>query len=125
MSDPLVGNRPTGFNPDYHYVIKDIRRVGILAGSFISCLGDVGNNPAFITGIRLVAWICYKGGQVVRQRWPYATKLTISLLLLAFFIYLLTRFREIVPPIIIAVIIAYILNPIVNFIQNKVRLPRA
>ena len=37
-SDPLVGNRPTGFNPDYHYVIKDIRRVGILAGSFIVVL---------------------------------------------------------------------------------------
>ncbi len=37
-SDPLVGNRPTGFNPDYHYVIKDIRRVGILAGSFIIVL---------------------------------------------------------------------------------------
>ncbi len=38
MSDPLVGNRQTGFNPDYHYVIKDIRRVGILAGSFIVVL---------------------------------------------------------------------------------------
>ena len=62
---------------------------------------------------------------MVRQRWPYATKLTISLLLLAFFIYLFTRFREIFPPIIIAIIIAYILNPIVNLIQRKVRLPRA
>jgi hypothetical protein len=38
ISDPLVGNRPTGFNPDYHYVIKDIRRVGILAGSFFVVL---------------------------------------------------------------------------------------
>ena len=56
---------------------------------------------------------------MVRQRWPYATKLTISLLLLAFFIYLFTRFREIIPPIIIAIIIAYILNPIVNFIQKQ------
>ena len=36
--DPLVGNRPTGFNPDYHFVIRDIRRVGILAGSFIAIL---------------------------------------------------------------------------------------
>jgi predicted PurR-regulated permease PerM len=62
---------------------------------------------------------------VERQRWPYATKLTISLLLLVFFIYLFTRFREIIPPIIIAIIIAYILNPIVNFIQRRVRLPRA
>jgi hypothetical protein len=38
ISDPLIGNRPTGFNPDYHYVIKDIRRVGILAGSFLIVL---------------------------------------------------------------------------------------
>ena len=59
-----------------------------------------------------------------RPHWPYATKLTISLLLLAFFIYLFARFREIIPPIIIAVIIAYILNPIVNFMQNRLHLPR-
>jgi hypothetical protein len=38
ISDPLIVNRPTGFNPDYHYVIKDIRRVGILAGSFLIVL---------------------------------------------------------------------------------------
>jgi predicted PurR-regulated permease PerM len=62
---------------------------------------------------------------VVRQRWPYATKLTISLLILAFFIYLFTRFRDILPPIIIAIIIAYILTPIVNLFQRKLRLPRA
>ncbi len=62
---------------------------------------------------------------MVRQRWPYATKLVVSLLLLAFFIYLLTRFREIIPPIIIAIILAYIFNPIVNFLQSKIQLPRA
>ncbi len=37
-ADPLAGNRPTGFNPDYHFVIQDVRRVGILAGSFILVL---------------------------------------------------------------------------------------
>ncbi len=37
-ADPLVGSRPGGFNPDYHFVISDIRRVGILAGSFIVVL---------------------------------------------------------------------------------------
>jgi predicted PurR-regulated permease PerM len=61
---------------------------------------------------------------VDRSHWPYATKLTISLLLLAFFIYLLTRFREIIPPIIIAIIIAYILSPIVNFLHIWFNLPR-
>ena len=59
-----------------------------------------------------------------RPHWPYATKLTISLLLLAFFIFLLSRFREIIPPIIIAIIIAYILNPIVNFLKRRFHLPR-
>ncbi len=59
-----------------------------------------------------------------RPHWPYATKLTISLLLLAFTIYLLSRFHDIVVPIIIAIIIAYILNPIVNFFQNRLHLPR-
>jgi len=38
IPEPLVGSRPTGFNPDYHFVIRDIRRVGILAGSFIVIL---------------------------------------------------------------------------------------
>lgn len=38
IADPLVSNRPTGFNPDYSYVYKDLRRVGILAGIFIITL---------------------------------------------------------------------------------------
>lgn len=59
-----------------------------------------------------------------RSSWPYATKLTISLLLVAFFIYLLSRFHEIIAPIIIAIIIAYILNPIVNSFQRWLRIPR-
>lgn len=37
-SDPLQGGRPTGFNPDYQHVIRDIRRVALLAGSFIIIL---------------------------------------------------------------------------------------
>jgi len=35
IDDPLIVNRPSGFNPDYSSVIRDLRRVGILAGSFI------------------------------------------------------------------------------------------
>ena len=37
-TDVLVGNRPSGFNPDYQHVVRDIRRVGILAGAFIIIL---------------------------------------------------------------------------------------
>ncbi len=57
-------------------------------------------------------------------RWPYATKLTISLLLLAFFLYLLARFHQLLAPLVIAVIIAYILNPIVNYLQNRLHVRR-
>jgi predicted PurR-regulated permease PerM len=60
-----------------------------------------------------------------RQPWPYATKLTISLLLLLFFLYLLSRFQQIVAPIIISIIIAYILTPVVNNIQKRLHLPRS
>jgi len=38
ITDPLLANRPSGFNPDYHLIIRDIRRVGLLAGSFIVVL---------------------------------------------------------------------------------------
>jgi predicted PurR-regulated permease PerM len=62
---------------------------------------------------------------VERSRWPYATKLTISLLLLVFFIYLFSQFNQIIPPIIIAIIIAYILNPIVNSLQRRIHFPRS
>jgi predicted PurR-regulated permease PerM len=62
---------------------------------------------------------------VERPHWPYATKLTISLLLLAFLVYILRQFHEIIPPIIIAIIIAYVLNPFINLFQTRIRLPRA
>jgi hypothetical protein len=38
IADPLINNRPTGFNSDYQFVIRDLRRVGILAGAFIIIL---------------------------------------------------------------------------------------
>jgi hypothetical protein len=38
VADPLMTNRTTAFNPDYQYVVRDLRRVGILAGSFVIVL---------------------------------------------------------------------------------------
>lgn len=39
---PVSYNRPAGvsteFNPDYSFVIKDLKRIGVLAGSFIVIL---------------------------------------------------------------------------------------
>jgi hypothetical protein len=37
VSSPVAGQTP-GFNPDYSYVLADLRRIGILAGSFIVVL---------------------------------------------------------------------------------------
>lgn len=33
-----IRNRPDEFNPDYSYVKKDLRTIGILAGIFITAL---------------------------------------------------------------------------------------
>ena len=37
-SPSTASNRPFEFNPDYTPVIKDLRRIGMLAGSFILIL---------------------------------------------------------------------------------------
>lgn len=59
-----------------------------------------------------------------RPRWPFQVKLMVSLLLLAFFIYLLSRFHQVVSPLVLAVILAFILSPIVNFLQFRLKLAR-
>ena len=41
--DPLMTNRTTAFNPDYQYVVRDLRRVGILAGSFVISFSGFGD----------------------------------------------------------------------------------
>jgi predicted PurR-regulated permease PerM len=60
-----------------------------------------------------------------RPRWSSQTKTVVSILLLAFFIFLVYRFREIIPPLIIAIILAYVLTPLVNRIQKRWRIHRA
>ena len=35
---PIMGHSKSTFNPDYSYVSKDLRRIGMLAGSFITIL---------------------------------------------------------------------------------------
>jgi predicted PurR-regulated permease PerM len=62
--------------------------------------------------------------QEQRVRWSSRTKIVISLLLLAFAIYLLYRFRIILAPLILAVIISYILTPVVTFSQKRLHIPR-
>ena len=59
-----------------------------------------------------------------RPRWPYPTKIVISVILLALGIYLLRAFSAVIPPFIIAVIIAYVLSPVANSLHRRLRLPR-
>ncbi|MEN8171442.1 MAG: AI-2E family transporter [Chloroflexota bacterium] len=59
-----------------------------------------------------------------RRPWLPRTKLTVSLLLLGLFIYLLSRFSEVIPPIILAGILAYAINPVVNKLDQRFSWPR-
>jgi len=56
--------------------------------------------------------------------WSSQTKLIISLLVLAGAIYLLNKFSAVIAPIVLAVILAYILPPLVNRLQKFTHLPR-
>ena len=60
----------------------------------------------------------------VRKSWPYPTKLTISLLVLVFFLYLFNRFSSVIPPFILAGILAYIISPLSNMLNQRFHLHR-
>ncbi|MGE5221892.1 MAG: AI-2E family transporter [Omnitrophica WOR_2 bacterium] len=57
-------------------------------------------------------------------RWSSQTKLVVTLLLLALVVYLLYRFRFFLASLALAVILAYILSPLVKLFQNRLRLSR-
>ncbi len=59
-----------------------------------------------------------------RSIWSSSTKLAVSLLLLALAIYLLARFQVAITPVILAVILAYVLSPLVNFVQMTMKVSR-
>jgi predicted PurR-regulated permease PerM len=59
-----------------------------------------------------------------RPRWSPSTKLTVLLLLLGLGIFLLYVFRSAIIPLVLALLLAYILSPIVTWIQNRLRLRR-
>ena len=60
----------------------------------------------------------------IRRPWLPRTKLTVSLLLLALFVYLIPRFSVVIPPLIFAVIIAFVLTPFVDRLDRRLPLPR-
>jgi predicted PurR-regulated permease PerM len=62
--------------------------------------------------------------QTLRPRWSPRTKLTIILLLLGLGVYLLYRFSAVIKPMIMAIILAFVLTPIANWFQDRLRLRR-
>ena len=60
----------------------------------------------------------------LRSHWSPVTKIVVSLLLLALFVYLLFRFSIILTPLVLAMILAYVLTPIVNAVQVRLGLQR-
>ena len=60
-----------------------------------------------------------------RSVWSSRTKLTVTLLLVALAVYLLYRFRVVLPPLVLAVILGYILSPLVGIIQRRFGSKRA
>ncbi len=61
---------------------------------------------------------------MMRPKWPFEVKLVVSLLFLAFFIYLLFRFSAIIAPLVLAFILAFVLSPLVSSFQTYLHMPR-
>ena len=59
-----------------------------------------------------------------RPGWPYPVKIVISLMLLGLALYLLHTFRLVIPPLVIAIIIAFVLSPVSRWLHRKLHLPR-
>ena len=59
-----------------------------------------------------------------RPRWSAQTKWTVSMVLLAFAVYLLFRFSEVIPPLVLATVLAYIISPLVRWLERRTPLGR-
>ncbi len=58
------------------------------------------------------------------KRWDPATKRTVVLVLLALLALVLYRFRGVLPPLILAFLLAFILDPVVDFLEARARMSR-
>ncbi|RME32959.1 MAG: AI-2E family transporter, partial [Thermoflexia bacterium] len=58
------------------------------------------------------------------QRWDVGTKRLVGTVLFVFLALVLYRFRAVLPPLILAFLIAFILDPVVDFLQQRARLSR-
>ncbi|HSF80528.1 MAG TPA: AI-2E family transporter [Anaerolineales bacterium] len=60
----------------------------------------------------------------LRPRWSSRTKLTIIIAIVALGVYLLFRFRDVLAPMVLAIILAYVLSPAVSLVQIRLKLNR-
>lgn len=58
------------------------------------------------------------------KRWSQSTKWLVIISSLAALVWIIARFSQIIAPLVIAVILAYVLNPPVRFLTARTRLPR-
>ena len=58
------------------------------------------------------------------RRWSSFTKRSVVLILLVLLALTLYRFRDVIPPLMIAFLLAFILNPIVGFFTDRLRMSR-
>ncbi|HLB45737.1 MAG TPA: AI-2E family transporter [Anaerolineales bacterium] len=61
---------------------------------------------------------------MARPRWPLAFKLLVAFFLVVISAGLLFRFRVIIPPLVLAAIVAYVITPAVEFVARRFHLPR-
>jgi predicted PurR-regulated permease PerM len=60
-----------------------------------------------------------------RPQWSSQTKLTVSLLLLVFGVYLIYLFRAAIGPFILALVIAYVLSPLATWFEERLKVRRS
>lgn len=65
----------------------------------------------------------HKNQEQRSPKWGWTTKLVIGLTLVAIALWLLVQFQNFLGPLITALILAYLIQPIAQFLQNKVKIP--
>ena len=58
------------------------------------------------------------------HRWGASTKRTVTMVILVLLALVIYRFRDVIPPLVIALLLAFILDPIADFFTNRLRLSR-
>jgi predicted PurR-regulated permease PerM len=58
------------------------------------------------------------------RRWSSTTKIIVILFVVILVVLIVYRFQDVIPPLVIALLLAFILDPIVSFLTNRLRLSR-